>query len=54
MSPLAFTFADTDSHSAELSELYSYSEIDEFGVGFDTFLQYAKDNDVCVISCESL
>lgn len=50
MAELKFNFSDADTHSAEMSELYTYSEMDDFILNFEAFTQYMEEHDVsCTI-----
>ncbi|VDM44107.1 unnamed protein product [Toxocara canis] len=41
MSDLEFTYTDCDTHAAELAELYTYSEMDDWALNVHAFRNYA-------------
>ena len=43
MGELNFQYADSDTYRAELSELYTYTEMDEFALNYDCFVKYMRD-----------
>lgn len=46
MSELDFQYADSDNFKAELAELYTYSEMDEFALNFECFGHYMRKRKV--------
>ncbi|CAD5232207.1 unnamed protein product [Bursaphelenchus xylophilus] len=49
MGDIAFVYADCDSFANELSELYSYSEVDEFGATLSLYQNYAEERGISPI-----
>ena len=46
MGELDFIYADSDNHKAELAELYTYSEMDEFALNYECFVRHMRERKV--------
>lgn len=46
MAEIDFKYSDCDKHSAEMSELYTYSEAEDFILNFEAFSRYVDEKKV--------
>lgn len=49
MDDLDFQYANCDTHAVELSELYPYSEMEDFSTNFDEYTRYVENRDVIFV-----
>ena len=46
MADIDYRYLDTDSYENELAELYTYSEMEDWAIGLETFNKYTDHRNV--------